>query len=46
MFYDVRKKNHGLPYDPFRAIVAPRPIGWITSMSAPGLNRKMISGWP
>jgi flavin reductase (DIM6/NTAB) family NADH-FMN oxidoreductase RutF len=25
-----------LPHDPFKAIVAPRPIGWITSMSAKG----------
>src|SRR5580693_9883596 len=36
MFYDPRKKNHGLPHDPFKAIVAPRPIGWITSMSRKG----------
>ena len=36
MFYEPRKKNHGLPHDPFKAIVAPRPIGWITSMSAKG----------
>ena len=36
MFYDASKKNHGLPHDPFKAIVAPRPIGWITSMSAAG----------
>src|SRR5215467_10883198 len=37
MFYDTRKKNdHGLPHDPFKAIVAPRPIGWITSVSAAG----------
>ncbi|MBI4275255.1 MAG: flavin reductase family protein [Rhizobiales bacterium] len=36
MFYDARKGNHGLPHDPFKAIVAPRPIGWITSMSAKG----------
>lgn len=36
MFYDVRKNDHGLPHDPFKAIVAPRPIGWITSMSARG----------
>jgi len=37
MFYDTRKKNdHGLPHDPFKAIVAPRPIGWITSVSASG----------
>src|SRR5271168_5180572 len=36
MFYEPRKRNHGLPHDPFKAIVAPRPIGWITSMSARG----------
>jgi flavin reductase (DIM6/NTAB) family NADH-FMN oxidoreductase RutF len=36
MFYDAIKNNHGLPHDPFKAIVAPRPIGWITSMSAKG----------
>jgi flavin reductase (DIM6/NTAB) family NADH-FMN oxidoreductase RutF len=36
MFYDPRKGDHGLPHDPFKAIVAPRPIGWITSMSAKG----------
>jgi len=36
MFYEPRCKNHGLPHDPFTAIVGPRPIGWITSMSAKG----------
>lgn len=36
MFYDAVKNNHGLQFDPFKAIVAPRPIGWITSMSAKG----------
>ena len=36
MFYDTAKNDHGLPRDPFKAIVAPRPIGWITSMSANG----------
>ncbi|MCP4071333.1 MAG: flavin reductase family protein [Hyphomicrobiales bacterium] len=36
MFYDVRKKNHGLPHDPFKAIVAPRPIGWISSLAKNG----------
>jgi flavin reductase (DIM6/NTAB) family NADH-FMN oxidoreductase RutF len=36
MFYDTTKNDHGLPRDPFKAIVAPRPIGWITSMSAKG----------
>ena len=36
MFYDPRSQNHGLPHDPFTAIVGPRPIGWITSMSLKG----------
>ena len=36
MFYETRKNDHGLPRDPFKAIVSPRPIGWITSMSAKG----------
>jgi flavin reductase (DIM6/NTAB) family NADH-FMN oxidoreductase RutF len=36
MFYETAKNDHGLPHDPFKAIVAPRPIGWITSMSRAG----------
>jgi flavin reductase (DIM6/NTAB) family NADH-FMN oxidoreductase RutF len=29
-------QGHGLPHDPFNAIVGPRPIGWIASRSAAG----------
>ena len=29
-------KGHGLPHDPFNAIVGPRPIGWISSRDAAG----------
>jgi flavin reductase (DIM6/NTAB) family NADH-FMN oxidoreductase RutF len=36
MFYDVAKRDHGLPHDPFKALVAPRPIGWITAVSGRG----------
>ena len=36
MFYDAIKNDHGFQYDPFKAIVAPRPIGWISSMAADG----------
>ena len=37
-FYEPRL-GHGLPHDPFNAIVGPRPIGWISSRSvAGGLN--------
>ena len=28
--------GHGLPHNPFNAIVAPRPIGWIGTLSADG----------
>lgn len=28
--------GHGLPHDPFNALVAPRPIGWISSQDADG----------
>lgn len=34
-FY-VPAKGHGLKHDPFNAIVAPRPIGWISSCDADG----------
>jgi flavin reductase (DIM6/NTAB) family NADH-FMN oxidoreductase RutF len=36
MFYETAKNDHGLPHDPFKAIVAPRPIGWISTLSAAG----------
>ena len=34
-FYEPRN-GHGLPHDPFNAIVGPRPIGWISSRGANG----------
>ena len=37
MFYEYDKRDKTrLPHDPFKAIVAPRPIGWITSISLKG----------
>ncbi|MGE0233206.1 MAG: flavin reductase family protein [Flavobacteriaceae bacterium] len=36
MYYDAVTNRHGLPFDPFKAIVAPRPIGWISSLDARG----------
>ena len=35
LFYEPRL-GHGLPHDPFNAIVGPRPIGWISSHDAQG----------
>ena len=34
-FYEPRL-GHGLPHDPFNAIVGPRPIGWISSQDSEG----------
>ncbi|WP_090674861.1 flavin reductase family protein [Aureimonas jatrophae] len=36
MFYETAGNRHGLPHDPFKAIVAPRPIGWISTRSRAG----------
>ncbi|MCA0424454.1 MAG: flavin reductase family protein [Proteobacteria bacterium] len=36
MFYEPENRNHGLPYDPFKALIVPRPIGWISSIGADG----------
>lgn len=29
--------THGLRHDPFKALVVPRPIGWVTTLSADGI---------
>jgi len=35
-FYEP-SEGHGLAHDPFNALVAPRPIGWISSRSSDGV---------
>jgi flavin reductase (DIM6/NTAB) family NADH-FMN oxidoreductase RutF len=38
LFYETRQRDKSLlPRDPFKAIVAPRPIGWISTRSREGL---------
>lgn len=37
MFYRP-EAGHGLPHNPFNAIVAPRPIGWISTRGRQGDN--------
>ncbi len=38
MFFAPQERDRKLlPHDPFKAIVAPRPIGWISSLSSDGL---------
>lgn len=37
LFYTPEKRDRAiLPHDPFKAIIAPRPIGWVTTMSKAG----------
>ncbi len=36
MFYRPDIDTHGLPHDPFKNIVAPRPIGWISTLDKDG----------
>jgi flavin reductase (DIM6/NTAB) family NADH-FMN oxidoreductase RutF len=36
MFYETAKRDHGLPHDPMKALVGPRPIGWISAINNQG----------
>ncbi|KAL3457105.1 hypothetical protein BJX64DRAFT_280860 [Aspergillus heterothallicus] len=38
MFYEPGTTDHGLPFDPFKACVVPRPIGWISTKSPSGTS--------
>ena len=37
MFYEPGNTDHGLPHNPFKSCVIPRPIGWISSLSPDGV---------
>lgn len=37
MHYDAIARNHGLKFDPFKALAVPRPIGWISTVDAKGV---------
>ena len=36
MFYETADNSHGLAHDPFKALVSPRPIGWIGTRGLDG----------
>ena len=38
MYYEPGKTGHGLAFDPFKSCVAPRPIGWISTISQEGVS--------
>jgi flavin reductase (DIM6/NTAB) family NADH-FMN oxidoreductase RutF len=38
LFYEPHNRDRAiLPHDPFKALVAPRPIGWVSTLSADGV---------
>ena len=37
MFYDALQNQHGLKHDPFKALVTPRPIGWVSTLGRNGV---------
>jgi flavin reductase (DIM6/NTAB) family NADH-FMN oxidoreductase RutF len=37
MFFDTKFNNHNIPFNPFKACVVPRPIGWISSVDKNGI---------
>jgi flavin reductase (DIM6/NTAB) family NADH-FMN oxidoreductase RutF len=38
MYYEPGATKHGLPFDPFKSCVVPRPIGWISTVSEHGVS--------
>jgi flavin reductase (DIM6/NTAB) family NADH-FMN oxidoreductase RutF len=53
MFYDPRTEPHGLAHSPINALVCPRPIGWVTTLTkqggvnlAPYSFFNLVSGYP
>lgn len=38
MYYDPDRDDHGLPHNPFKSCVVPRPIGWISTLSLDGVH--------
>jgi flavin reductase (DIM6/NTAB) family NADH-FMN oxidoreductase RutF len=51
MFYEPAKNDHGLPFNPFKSCVVPRPIAWISTISRDGIvnlapfSQSNILGW-
>ncbi|MFQ5785423.1 MAG: flavin reductase family protein [Alphaproteobacteria bacterium] len=37
MYYEPARNDHGLARDPFKSLVVPRPIGWISTLGRDGV---------
>ncbi|MEZ5739575.1 MAG: flavin reductase family protein [Burkholderiaceae bacterium] len=38
MYYETESNEHGLRHDPFKALIVPRPIGWVSTTSDDGVH--------
>jgi flavin reductase (DIM6/NTAB) family NADH-FMN oxidoreductase RutF len=38
MYYEPGRTTHGLAFNPFKACIVPRPIGWISTTSPDGID--------
>lgn len=51
MFYEPARNDHGLPFNPFKSFIVPRPIAWISTISRDGIvnlapfSQSNILGW-
>jgi flavin reductase (DIM6/NTAB) family NADH-FMN oxidoreductase RutF len=51
MFYEPDKNDHGLPFNPFKSCIVPRPIAWISTINRSGIvnlapfSQSNILGW-
>lgn len=51
MFYEPGKNDHGLPFNPFKSCVVPRPIAWVSTVDKDGnvnlapFSQSNILGW-
>ncbi|TBR20890.1 MAG: flavin reductase family protein, partial [Reyranella sp.] len=36
MFYECARNDHGLPHNPLKQCVVPRPIGWVSTVDGRG----------
>ncbi len=51
MFYEPDKNDHGLPFNPFKSCIVPRPIAWVSTVNRAGVvnlapfSQSNILGW-
>src|SRR4051812_41863227 len=51
MFYEPDKNDHGLPFNPLKSCIVPRPIAWISTVNRSGtvnlapFSQSNILGW-